>query len=575
MKKVYFILVLVALLLPQLASARVYIPDCISSQKAVFNPENQTVTVSGIVPTKTEYDWETYEQFDLPYVSYILIERHVVNTPWPDEEYARVESPKMGELFEFVDKNISLDCKYEYRLTCYVDAQKGASAFASVYTGVIPGEVTDLILSVADAKATSISMSMNAPLKSDKDFDLTGVMAIEIQQYEDWTYTTVHTIENVSPGEKCTWEHSGLTLNKEYEYRIITRIGENGYSSGSSASIFVGLDYPGTPENFVCKSLGSSVELSWDIPKAGGRNGYFNPESTTYSLSRVYLDGQKEVVVENLNKTEYVDTPDFSEERTLKYILIAKNEVGSCMQEAVSELVVVGKPSMLPFSESFAGGLLKHLGWMTETTQDDPNYTYEAWEFVDSSKMFYFPTDEFLTIEPQDNDKGFASCKFFSYSKDGQTESLISPHIEVSGQETVELSFCYWEVIAEASKNQICVYISKDDGEWKSLYLSADPDVETQPHWKNVTVPVELNKSVQTIRLKLSAVRHEGPITNVFLDNIVVKAGKKSSIETVPVDDVNNEIEYYNLQGIKVDNPTVPGIYIKCCGKQVEKILVQ
>lgn len=573
----FIALSIVCLLFPQMSGAMVYVPESPSSQDAVFNPADKTVTVSAIAPTKTEYDWDTYLQYDLPYISYVLIERHVQGEPWPTEEYARINDPKMGEKFEFVDKNIELDCKYEYRISCYVDAQGSSTVFATVYTGATPGEITDFKLSVKDHLANAVDMTMTAPLKSDAGADLTEPMAIVIQQYEGWSFTTIQTIENVKPGQVCTWQHAGLELGHRYEYRAVAKVGKNGMGQGSPVSIYVGLDYPGTPHNFTAVSKGESVELTWEAPLAGGRNGQYNPEATTYILSREYIDGQKEVIANGLTDTKFTDSPGFEEERALTYILVAENAAGSSQKEAKSAEVVVGKPSVLPFAESFKKGLLDHMGWTRETSQNDPYFNYEAWNFVTTGTLFYFPTDEYIEITAQDADEGFASCLFYGDSKDGQTETLISPHVDVTGMEKVEVVFHYFDMVAEATKNEVLAFVSIDNGEWAPAFKSVPAAEGTQPQWKEVKIPVELKKAASNIRVKIQAIRHDGPVTNVYLDNITVREFKDSGIEMVPVvdNDENATPVYYNLNGVCFEEPETPGIYIKRCGSKAEKVIVR
>ena len=570
-----FFLLLASFVIPQQSHAVVYVPESPRNQDAVFNVSDLTVTLSATAPTKTEYDWDTYEQYDLPYISYIKIERHELGASWPAEEYARIENPKMGEKFEFVDKNIELDKKYEYKFACYVDANAGSSVYATVYTGVTPGMVTDFTLTVADHTANAVDMSMTAPLKSDTGTDLTGEMAIEIQQYEGWSFTTIHTVENVKPGQVCTWTHENLTMNKRYEYRAIARNGVNGLGQGESVMTYVGLDYPGTPANLEAVSKGTSVELTWDAPVSGGRNGNYNPKATTYTVKRIYFDGKQEVAVSNLVDTKYTDNPGFDEERALTYKVFASNASGNSMKDAESEEVVVGNPAALPFAESFKGGLLTHMGWTRQTTQNDPYYNYEAWDFVTTGTTYYFPTDEYLEIAAQDADEGMATCKFYGDSKDGQTETLISPHVDVTNFDKVEVAFYYLDFNANASKNVIRAFISKDDAEWEQAFVSVPPVTEEKPVWKEVKLPVTLDKAVKNVRVKIEAIRHDGPITNAYIDNVTVAEVKESGVEALQVDDVDAKVEYFNLQGMYVETPETPGIYIKRCGKKVEKVIVR
>lgn len=558
------------------AKARTYVPENPTSQEAVYNEAENTVTVSAIAPTKTEYDWNTYEQFDLPYISYVLVERHTPGTDWPEEEYGRVESPKPGEKFEFVDRNIEPDKQYEYKLTCYVDNEHGTSAFISVYTGITPGPVSAFTASTADHKTTTVDLSVTAPTLSASGSELEELSGIEIQLYSDWSYTTIHTIENVEPGKTYTWQHTGLQLNKPYRYRALARTGTEGVGEGIEANTYVGLDYPGTPENFTCTASGESVTIKWDAPAIGGRGGNYDPKSTTYTLRRVYLDDTEEIVADNITETEYTDNPGFNEETTVEYRLIAVNTSGESIKEATHAPVSVGNPTTLPFKESFAGQTLAHKGWMMESTQDDPDYTYDAWELSRVSSMFYFPTDEYLSIEPQDGDEGFAKCLFYGYCPDGQTESLISPRISTEGVDKVDFNFYFWEIQADASKNVIRASVSRNDGEWEELFVS-EPPVESAPQWREVSLPITLEEECSNIRIRLDAIRRDGPITDMLIDNISVVKSSYSSVNNIATEDPASQAktEYFTISGIRISKPSAPGTYIIRKGNTTSKIIIR
>lgn len=549
-----------------------YIAESPRGQNSVFNDTESTVIVSAEAPTKTEYDWETYMQYDLPYISFVTIERHTPGTSWPTEEYGRLTDIKPGEKFEFVDRNVEPDKKYEYKLTCYVDDTRGSSSFTSVYTGVKPGAIAAFTATTPDHTSNYVDISVTAPTKSASGADLKGTMSIDIQLYEAWTYTTIHTIENAEPGKSYEFKHKDLAIDKTYTYRAVARIGAEGVGEGLDTEVFVGLDYPGEPTDFKAQPAGESVSLSWKAPLKGGRGGCYDPASTTYTITRVFLDGTEEIAKEGISETEYVDTPGFEEEKALKYRVDAVNASGKNMKEVVLDAIVVGKPATLPFKESFTGQKLEHLGWTKETSQDDPYYTYEAWEFCETGTMYYFPTDEYLQIEPQDFDGGLASCIFYGDSKDGQTESLITPHIAVADIETLDVKFHFWEVQKDASENTIKVSVSRDDKEWEQIYLS-QPPVECVPIWKEVVLQIPLNKKAQNVRVRFDAIRHDGPITNVYFDNITVEA-KNSSVSDIEIEDAA-EPEYFTIQGIRVENPTEPGLYIVRRGNTATKEIIR
>ena len=100
--------------------------------------------------------------------------------------------------------------------------------------------------------------------------------------------------------------------------------------------------------------------------------------------------------------------------------------------------------------------------------------------------MYYMPTDDYVDINPQDGDEGMASSKFYGYSEDGQTESLISPRMDVSKTKNVKLSFYFWNAIEDACKNEARMQISRDGGDWETV-LTTHPLAEGDPQWEQYT----------------------------------------------------------------------------------------
>lgn len=556
-----------------------YVPEQIRNQSATYNETDNTVTITGKTPTQTEYDWDDwYEpQKDLPYISYILIERHEQNTAWPDNaEVGRIENPALGEMFTFTDTSVDRDIKYDYRLTCFVDGtQSQYAAFANVYTGIIPGEPIEFSAAVADHESNVITFTITAPETSAAGTPLTGTVSLDIMQYINYDENLLHTIENAEPGKTYSWQHTDLDMNHAYHYRGYARIGKAGKSLGAEADCYTGLDIPGQPLNLVVTTGEENATITWQQPAKGVSGGNYNPAATTYTITRTYNDGTKETAASNVTGTEYVDNPGFDEACTITYSVVAINSAGTGHKEAVHAPVSFGRPASLPFAESFASEKMDHKGWTLATTQDDPYYTYDAWHFVNEGSMYYLPADDTLYIAPCDNDGGLASCWFYGYCEDGQTESLISPSIDVADVNDIEFTFNYFETCAEASPNVVEASISRDNGEWEKLFTSDAPE-EVNPDWKEVKLPVSLDGKASTIRVRLDAIRYYGPITNVFFDNIKVAATDQSAIRDTLADGADDApATYYNIQGIRIDNPTAPGIYIVKKGNTTSKVLVK
>lgn len=51
-------------------------------------------------------------------------------------------------------------------------------------------------------------------------------------------------------------------------------------------------------------------------------------------------------------------------------------------------------------------------------------------------------------------------------------------------------------------------------------------------------------------------------------------SGNLSGVDTVTTDNGDSAVEYYNLQGIRVDNPSA-GIYIRRHGNTVTKVVIR
>lgn len=551
-------------------------PERVEDVEAVYNEADNTVTVTGTAPSMTEFDWNTYEQYPLEYISYVRIDRHEPSTDWPDEEYARIDNPAPGSAIEYIDRDVEADKKYEYRLTAYVDGVSGYSSYITVYTGVMPDAVTDFTASTADHTATTVDLSVTAPALTNNGQPLTRPVTIEIQQEVDYEYTTIHVFDAAEPGKTYTCQHEGLEPGHSYYYRAVARTGTEGIGLGVSASVYVGLDLPGKPENFACKPLGESVELTWEQPLKGYRNGCYDPENTTYTLTRVYLDGTEELAKAGIKGTAYTDNLGSAEEAAVKYRLVAVNAAGEGMGTAECGPVNAGSPATLPFAESFADCVYAHRGWSTATTQDPDDYPYEAWGLKSISTMYHFPTDEYLSIDPQDGDGGLAGCTFYGYSEEGQTESLISPHIALDGAQQLGLTFWLYEVEDDASGNVMSVYVSYDDGEWQEVYRH-EPPAECGPQWSEQAVSIPVKDGCGTIRLKFDAVRTGLMYTDMLIDNISLVNSTPSAIGSVASGGVDTDVtaEYFTLSGVKVSKPTAPGTYIVRRGNDVKKIIVR
>ena len=547
-------------------------PEPVRNTMAVYNDVDNTVTLTGKAPSYTEYDWDyTYTNYPLDHISYISIFRHEPTTEWPTTELARIDNPEVGKDISYVDANVEKDKKYEYKFIVNVDGKESYGAFVSACTGVTPGKLQAFSASVASSTATATDLSITAPTTSASGTPLTSTMSIVIQIEDMYNYETIHTIENVQPGETVTWQHTDIDPNTNCHYAAYALIGTAGKGESSQADIFVGLDRPGTPQNFVATADGTKVNLTWEAPAKGERGGLY--DNATYTLRMKYNDGKEQTVTEGIEGTSYVYNAT-GEEATMTFSLYAVNSAGECTVGAESGQVTAGQAASLPFKESFVNTELEHKGWQKATTQDDEYYTYDAWYFSSEATMYYLPNDEYISILPQDDDKGFASCKFYGYSEDGQTESLISPRMAVGETKNVKVSFYYWNTLEDANKSEVKLYVSRNGGDWENV-LSTKPLTEGMPQWEQYSKVLSMEGTTD-LRIKLDAVRHDGPIVNISIDNICVEATTETGISSVTTGDNSQaRTDYFTISGTRINRPTAPGTYIVRTGKSVKKVVLK
>lgn len=560
---------------PMWAQTETLRPERVTRQKAVYNANNNTVTLTAVTPSKTEYDWDTYEQHDLSYISYISIKRHDVGTPWPDTELARITSPALGKEFKFVDTNVLPDKSYEYALTVHVDALSSQTAYEHIYTGKTPAPVKSFTATTVDANTNAIDLSVIAPDTAVTGEALSKPLTIRIQlKQEYFDYIDVHSFTDVEPGKAYTWKFEGVEMSKSYHFRAIAIVGTEGKSGFVDASTYVGLDYPGAPRDFTCVSEGEQVKITWKEPAVGGRGGSYAPEMTSYNLYRISADGTEEIAARGIQGNSYIDKPTTKEETCVAYRMTAVNIAGESIKDVKHAPVLVGKPATLPFKESFSNSSLEHKGWSTATTQKSDYYTYKAWMFSNAASVYYFPTDETLTTEPHDKDGGLAACLFYGYCEEGQTESLISPHLNVMGKDSVILKFHYWFIPVEGMKDELKVLVKYDDTVWTSIFSSLNTEGD-KAEWREIILPIKLQSNNQKIQIRFDGIFH-GTASEVVIDNITVENAQVTNgiYNAVNSDNIHNS-QIFTISGTRVNDISAPGTYIIKEGTTTKKVIMK
>jgi len=88
--------------------------------------------------------------------------------------------------------------------------------------------------------------------------------------------------------------------------------------------------------------------------------------------------------------------------------------------------------------------------------------------------------------------------------------------------------------------------------------------------WQEIVCPITEFKD-KTIRLEFTATHDT--MRYIFLDNISIYDAH-SRLNDVKVSGEDKPVEYFNLQGMKVENPS-DGIYIRRHGEKTDKLRIK
>lgn len=169
--------------------------------------------------------------------------------------------------------------------------------------------------------------------------------------------------ENVTPGGKMSWTDPATTAGR-HVYKVVVS-NTTGEGDPAEVNTFVGIDYPGTPENVMVDydPDGGIITLDWEEPSFGRRGGWFDKTGLSY---RVVRQPGGRLLADRLTEP-YFEDADLTDYGNYIYEVTARTDAG-LGGTAVTEGVMVGSNARLPIIE----------GWENKRT-------YPVWEIVDNN----------------------------------------------------------------------------------------------------------------------------------------------------------------------------------------------
>ena len=357
--------------------------------------------------------------------------------------------------------------------------------------------------------------------------------------------------EAPNPGEQLTWTDAVEACSR-YTYSATATA--NGVESAEvSATEFVGVLAPAPVKGIKITEAGTPgwVSLSWLPVETDIRGNELNSEYVTY---RIYTAGQNSTpLISDITTTScsFEAVHNYDQQQFVRYEVVAETR-GGISDFASSDNYAIGKPYEAPYAESFAGGALTSI--MANRPTNTTNWTLQ--------------TDD-GDIIAQDGDNGFLISEGHYFE---DTASWETGKINLENIGEPKLTFWVYALKEFFEDDMTTIAVSVKEGNKTTAVRS----------WVIATLPgsegwqlVDLNLSGfagRTIQLVFTATHDT--MRYVMMDNVKLFDGNETAIgDIVPDRDNSAPVEYYNLQGVRVVNPT-SGVYIRRQGNTVTKIVM-
>lgn len=423
----------------------------------------------------------------------------------------------------------------------------------------LPGEsASDSPAQVANLKAKAdgmtVHLSFDAPSTTVDNKPLGSLSSIDI--YRGNATEAAHSISAPTPGTSYNWSDTEAKSGFN-TYRLVA-VNDKGESLPVYASVFCGVDYPNAPTSVVTTiETDGYPTLTWTAPTKGINGLDIDPSLLSYNIYRDAA-GTEELIAKNIKATSYHDTGlDLSRQAYSYYYVSAVSEAGEGRKSAPAG-AHTGPAYKLPFEEAFVEGTPSTSPWTMQSIA-----LGGAWEIGIVSNA--------PGTGPHVG-SGMLIFKGFTGVAEGAEARIVSPILSFEGV-SAELRFHFFHADFGEDMHfddHLVVEVSVDGGDFEPIPGADLYQYTANTRWTEYTFALDKYARQKNVRIGFHGISAAG--MDLVVDNIRVLA-KAAGIEDVDAD-AQSPAEYYNLQGIRVDNPG-RGIYIRRQGNTTSKVIVR
>lgn len=492
-------------------------PSSVSDFTASLRADMSAIDLSLRAPVLTHPSLGDVNSQPIESLSKIVVLRQIGygNDYLPVHEFT---NPEPGTLLEYADTDLTTGGEYYYKAVTYIgqNCDYGEYLDRPITVGQIPGDVTAL-LGASNRGAAPVTLTFTLPSTDLNGKPLAAIQAVIVSKYDNDEFIWAEAgrlTEGLAPGQQASWTDPNVVTNEIYEYRVAVQ-GSAGTSYGTACTVFVGADQPVRPTDLVA-SLGEDglVHLTWTAPTQGENGGWIDTENLTYVVQRGngYSDYDADLLKSGIKECSYTDPTGFAEEEIVKYFVKAVSN-GIDGFSAISNPLVVGDPSELPFVENFnkeVGGYIQphHSSWTTSSTEPSSDWAF--------AEMAYFINEG--QAMPVGTDGGLAYVYYGHYSSLHRTDWLTSGRMNVENAQPI-LSF--WLHPYRGYDTKLDVETSFDGGSFQTLKgIDYNSDVKTDG-WQQYILPIEVPAGAATMQIRFAASKGDYACS-VAIDNVRV-----------------------------------------------------
>lgn len=382
----------------------------------------------------------------------------------------------------------------------------------------VPAAVSGLTATPCGDSYADIRIDLTAPATALNGAPVEGLQRVDL--YRGSATAPCHTFTAPAPGEKLSWTDAALRQGS-YTYRAVA-VNAAGESEAAAVTAYAGIDTPLPATSVVMTVENGSPVVEWTAPAAGANGGNMDG-LLTYDIVRVY-NANETTVAEGVADTRFTDSAvDADTQAYLYYAVIARTPAGAA-DAAYSEGIVVGKPHVAPWSESFANQTMQSNPWFVTLLNGNSG----GWSIV--------ARQDYPTAKPQDADGGFAA--FDGYHTWSANARLTSPRIAISHLANPVLSFYMYhykgdswsgETGSEYVRAQLQVEIAVDGGAVTEIPGALFELYATSDGWVKHEVSLKDYKDCEYVNISFKGL--SGYTYNIYIDNISVGATYTNNVE--------------------------------------------